>query len=99
QAALAIENTRLYREAQDALLAQQQAQFGMMRAERLAAVGTLAASSAHEVRNPLNSIHLQLVLLARRVSALAPPSNETMSTLVATAQHELARLDSLVQWC
>lgn len=97
QAALAIENTRLYREAQDALLAQQQAQFAMMRAERLAAVGTLAASLAHEVRNPLNSIHLQLVLLARRVSGLEPPMSETLSALVTTAQKEIARLDTLVE--
>jgi signal transduction histidine kinase len=97
QAAMAIENSRLYREAQEALLAQQQAQFGMMRAERLAAVGTLAASLAHEVRNPLNSIHLQLVLLARRVSGLTEPLSGAMSSLVTTAQKEIARLDSLVE--
>jgi signal transduction histidine kinase len=97
QAALAIENARLYREAQEALLAQQQAQFGMMRAERLAAIGTLAASLAHEVRNPLNSIHLQLVLLARRVASLEAPSKEQMGDLVSTAQKEIARLDTLVE--
>jgi len=97
QAAPAIENTRLYREAQEAMLAQQQAQFGMMRAERLAAVGTLAASLAHEVRNPLNSIHLQLVLLGRRVSGLAEPLSGAMADLVTTAQKEIARLDTLVE--
>src|SRR5262249_25585631 len=41
--------------------------------------------------------HLQLVLLARRVSGLEPPMNETMSALVTTAQKEIARLDTLVE--
>lgn len=96
-AAVAIENARLFHEAQEALLRLQHAQSGMMRAERLAAVGTLAASLAHEVRNPLNSIHLQLVLLSRRISRLDDPPREELASLVGTAQQEIARLDGLVE--
>ncbi|HEV8337188.1 MAG TPA: GAF domain-containing protein [Candidatus Polarisedimenticolia bacterium] len=95
QAAVAIDNARLYREAQDAFLRLQQAQYGMMRAERMATVGTLASSLAHEVRNPLNSINLQLVLLARRVAKLG--AQEEMAGLLETARREIARLDSLVE--
>ncbi len=97
QAAVAIESARLYREAQQALLRLQQAQYGMMRAERLAAVGTLASSLAHEVRNPLNSINLQLVLLTRRVAKLGEPMHAELGALLDTARREIARLDGLVE--
>ena len=97
QAAVAIESARLYREAQEALLRLQQAQYGMMRAERLAAVGTLASSLAHEVRNPLNSINLQLVLLARRVAKIGEPMQAELGALLDTARREIARLDGLVE--
>ncbi len=97
QAAVAIENARLYREASDALLRLQQAQYGMMRAERLAAIGTLASSLAHEVRNPLNSINLQLVLLGRRLVRLDERTQEELSAIIATARHEIERLDALVE--
>ena len=43
-----------------------------VRAERLAAVGTLAAGLAHEVRNPLNSANLQLQVLKRRLAKGQP---------------------------
>ena len=97
QAALSIENAQLFAEIQDTLRRLREAQDAMVRAERLAAVGTLAASLAHEVRNPLNSINLQLVLLSRRLGRLDPAERTEMTDLVDTARMEIARLDSLVQ--
>jgi signal transduction histidine kinase len=96
QAAVAIENARLYRDAKGAVLRLQQAQYGMMKAERMAAVGTLASSLAHEVRNPLNSISLQLVLLSRRVARSGQASDSELAGLVETARREIDRLDALV---
>jgi signal transduction histidine kinase len=67
----------------------------MMRSERLAAVGTMAAGLAHEVRNPLNSASLQLTLLERRLGR-----GEGAAEILPVAQiikSEIDRLDRLVR--
>jgi signal transduction histidine kinase len=66
-----------------------------LRAERLAAVGTLAAGLAHEVRNPLNSAQLQLDVLERKVAK----GTLTTENLMATSRilrDEIRRLERLV---
>jgi signal transduction histidine kinase len=67
----------------------------MLRSERLAAVGTLAAGLAHEVRNPLNSASLQLTLLERRLSrGDQPPAVLPIAHIIKS---EIDRLDRLVR--
>lgn len=70
-------------------------QLRAMRAERLAAIGTLAAGLAHEVRNPLNSASLQLQVLERRLARgeTKPTALEPVVTLV---HDEIRRLANLV---
>lgn len=97
QASVALENARLYREARDTLVRLQKAQEEMIKAERLAAIGTLAASLAHEVRNPLNSINLQLVLLQRKVGRLDEHERSPLTEPIETARAEIVRLEGLVQ--
>jgi signal transduction histidine kinase len=64
-------------------------------AERLAAVGTLAAGLAHEVRNPLNSATLQLQVLRRRLDRGATEP-EALLPVVEVVHDEIRRLDRLV---
>ncbi|HKP60631.1 MAG TPA: protoglobin domain-containing protein, partial [Polyangiales bacterium] len=54
------------------------------RAERLAALGTMAAGLAHEIRNPLNAAHLQLSVAERRLQR-ADADVEGAKTAVSAA--------------
>ena len=67
----------------------------MLRSERLAAVGTLAAGLAHEVRNPLNSAALQLTLLERRLTRGDEPAS--VLPIAEIIKSEIDRLDRLVR--
>jgi PAS domain S-box-containing protein len=66
-----------------------------LRAERLAAVGTLAAGLAHEVRNPLNSATLQLQVLERRIERGCESGAELLP-IIGIVGEEIRRLDHLV---
>lgn len=59
--------------------------------ERLAALGTMAASLAHEIRNPLAALEVSLTLLRRRLGS-APPE----AALAATLQEQVRRLSGIV---
>lgn len=67
-----------------------------LRAERLAAVGTLATGLAHEVRNPLNSATLQLQLLERKL-AKGTVDVDGVSVIAHIVRDELERLERLVK--
>jgi len=67
----------------------------LLRSERLAAVGTMAAGLAHEVRNPLNSASLQLTLLERRLARGEGAAD--ILPIAATIKSEIDRLDRLVR--
>jgi signal transduction histidine kinase len=56
QSAVAIENAKLYRQSKKAYQDLKAAQAGVVHAGRMAAVGQLAASIAHELNNPIGGI-------------------------------------------
>jgi len=66
-----------------------------MRAERLAAVGTMAAGLAHEVRNPLNSASLQLAVLERRLER--GETGDRATSITRIIKGEIDRLERLVR--
>jgi signal transduction histidine kinase len=66
-------------------------------AEAMAAMGTLATSLAHEIRNPLNAARLQLELLQRRTAKF--PDQEAAQRISEPAEivrQELTRLSTLL---
>ncbi len=96
QASVAIENARLYEEQRRAYEELKAAQERLIQNERMAVVGTFASGLAHEVRNPLNSMALQLSLLERRVGGVEGPLAEQMQSLTGIIRKEIQRLDALV---
>ncbi|GAB4332045.1 MAG: hypothetical protein Kow0099_03700 [Candidatus Abyssubacteria bacterium] len=68
----------------------------LVQTEKLASVGTFTAGLAHEIRNPLNSANLQLLLLERRIRDGARSSPEEAIQLINIVREEVSRLDNLV---
>jgi two-component system sensor histidine kinase HydH len=65
-------------------------------AEKLAAVGTLSAGLAHEIRNPLNAANLQLELLQRRLSRRGLDDDDLLEP-AKLVRGEIERLSRLVE--
>ena len=83
QAGIALENALLYRE-------QRERYRRMLRADRLATIGELAAGAAHEIRNPLTSIKSSIQYLETK------SSRADERKLLRTALQETARIDEIL---
>jgi len=103
QAALAIRNAQLYVELQGyaqgletmvavRTAALQSAQAQLIRAERLASIGTLAAGIAHEVNNPLQPILMGLELTLENMDEGRPIEREMLEVAV----REVQRIERIV---
>jgi signal transduction histidine kinase len=64
--------------------------------ERLNALRLLAAGVAHEIGNPLNSLHIHLQLMERSVQKLHDGAKTELEQSIQVARSEVNRLDSIV---
>ncbi len=64
--------------------------------ERLNALTLLAAGVAHEIGNPLNSLHIHLQLMERTVQKLHDGAKGELQQSIDVARSEVDRLDSIV---
>ncbi|MBN1178840.1 MAG: response regulator [Anaerolineae bacterium] len=90
--AVAVENAQLYSELADFTHELERSQAQLVQAEKMVAIGRLAASIAHEINNPLQSIHNSLHL-----SAIPVLPEDKRSEYLRMAQSEVARLIEIVQ--
>lgn len=90
--AVAVDNANLYRELADFAEELERSQAQLVQAEKMAAIGRLAASIAHEINNPLQAIHNALHLSMHE--RLDEPRRKQY---LAMAQAEVQRLIEIVQ--
>jgi two-component system, sporulation sensor kinase E len=67
-----------------------------LESERLNALTLLAAGVAHEIGNPLNSLHIHLQLMERKVRELKGETRQELQESIDVARAEIGRLDSIV---
>ncbi len=83
QAAVALENARLYKELQQRMDELSQTQVQLIQSTRMATVGELATGLAHEINNPLTGIVGMAQILGREAST--PEHKEGLESIVEQA--------------
>jgi PAS domain S-box-containing protein len=68
-----------------------------IQSEKLTALTLLAAGVAHELGNPLNSLHIHLQLMERKLRKAPEPLRKDLSKSLEVAREEIQRLDAIIQ--
>ena len=84
QAAVAIGKARLYADLQAALIHEKETRSQLVQTEKLAALGRIVASVAHELNNPLQAIQNALYLIDLEED-LSPQAREDLHTVLTEA--------------
>jgi C4-dicarboxylate-specific signal transduction histidine kinase len=91
QAAIAIENALMYSDLMKQFKELKETKDALVQSEKLAALGTMAAGIAHEIRNPLTSLQLFVQMMAERFddhefrekfTQIVPPEIERLNRIV-----------------
>lgn len=92
QAAVAMENARLYADLRETVRRVEESQQALIQAEKMATAGRLTASIAHEINNPLQAVQNCLHLAGREEFPA-----EKRQEYINLAEAELERLMATVQ--
>lgn len=68
-----------------------------IQSERLNALTLLAAGVAHEIGNPLNSLHIHLQLIERRLRKIPESHRKELTKNLDVAKEEIGRLDTIIR--
>jgi len=99
QIGVAMDNANLYENAKRAYIDLKEAQEQIIQTEKLASLGKLAATIAHEINNPL-AVVLTYIRLMRKLmdrNAFAPERLEDISRYLVTMDSETSRCGEVVK--
>jgi two-component system NtrC family sensor kinase len=94
-AAIAIENARLVQAERDAFRRLQESQAQLVQAEKMAALGRLVASIAHEINNPLQAMQNSLELAGEELEGSL--RRDKLARYLNMARSEVERLAAIVR--
>ena len=94
-AAIAIENASLYEAEREQFRRLQQSQTQLIQVEKMAALGRLVGSMAHEINNPLQSVQGFLDLLGEELEGQQRP--EKLTFYLGIAGTEIERISTIVR--
>jgi len=94
-AAVAIANARLYQAEREQFRRLQQSQAQLIQAEKMAAMGRLVASIAHEINNPLQAVQGCLTLAEEELAE--DQHQERLKRYLTMADTEIQRIASIVR--
>ncbi len=93
-AAIAIENARLYQTEREQARRLQESQAQLIQVEKMAALGRLVASVAHEINNPLQAVQTCLTLAEEELANRRRP--EKLNHYLDIAEGEIERIATII---
>ncbi len=94
QAAMAVENARLFQNLQNQMHILEETQGQLIQTESMAALGRLSASIAHEINNPLQAIQSGLLLFKDRM--YPELADERLRHYLEVAEQEIDRISAIM---